>query len=133
MTNDESTQIEDLLAAWYDWQRGYFPSLGAGRIDPSCRGFAENERHLDVGDLADAAERRRLKKQSEQIDLCVDALTWQQRASIQTHFKNRTCDASVWSNPRITLEEMHALYQEAKAQLLPAFSKRGLIRMLIAN
>ncbi|WP_260437217.1 hypothetical protein [Burkholderia sp. Bp9012] len=42
MTIDESNQIEELLGEWYDWQAGYVPSLGYGRIDPSCRGFSED-------------------------------------------------------------------------------------------
>ncbi|WP_438391096.1 hypothetical protein [Caballeronia sp. DA-9] len=133
MTRDESEQIEILLTDWYQWQAGYFPALGGGRVDPSCRNFAESDRHSDIEDRTDAAERRLKKKQAEQVDLCVDALIWQQRASIQTHMKNKLAGVEVWSNPRITFEEMHELYQDAKQALLPALRRRGMIKSVVVG
>jgi hypothetical protein len=127
MTQDQSEQIEMLLGDWYAWQAGYFPALGGARVDPSCRNFAEDDRHLDIDERTEAARRRLMKKQAEQVDLCVDALGWQHRASIQTHMRNKTTGFDVWINPRFTREEMHALYQQAKGLLLPQLSKRGLI------
>jgi hypothetical protein len=128
MTLDESNQIEELLSGWYAWQASYTPNLGAGRVDPSCRGFAEKDRYMDIDERTEAADRRAHAKQAEQIELCVDALPWQQRAAIQTHMRNKVSGVQVWSNARLDVEQMHVLYQEAKFSLLPALRRRGLIK-----
>ncbi|WP_175904171.1 hypothetical protein [Burkholderia seminalis] len=134
MTIDESNQIEELLREWYDWQAGYAPSLGYGRVDPSCRGFSEDERTLTVDERSEEADRKAAKKRAEQVDLCVDALTWQERSAIQRHMAkwigemNRECGARVWSDPRISeLSEAHANYQGAKEALYPHLKRRGLL------
>ncbi|RQR68978.1 hypothetical protein DIE11_34170 [Burkholderia sp. Bp9012] len=136
MTIDESNQIEELLGEWYDWQAGYVPSLGYGRIDPSCRGFSEDERTVTSDERAEEADRKAAKKRAEQVDVCVDALTWQERAAIQRHMKakrigamNEACRAKVWSNPRgLDLSDAHASYQAAKVALYPRVRARGLLR-----
>ncbi|WP_321849705.1 hypothetical protein [Burkholderia diffusa] len=135
MTIDESNQIEELLREWYDWQAGYAPSLGYGRVDPSCRGFSESERVLTAEERSEEADRKAAKKRAEQVDVCVDALTWQERAAIQRHMAkwiegmNRECGARVWSDPRISdLSTAHANYQRAKEALYPRVKARGLLR-----
>ncbi|KKL34421.1 hypothetical protein WR30_26055 [Burkholderia contaminans FFH2055] len=135
MTIDESNQIEELLGEWYEWQAGYVPSLGYGRVDPSCRGFSEDEGTLSADERSKEADRRAVKKRAEQLDVCVDALTWQERAAIQRHMKakqigamNEACGAPVWSNPRgLDLLDAHASYQAAKAALYPRVKARGLL------
>ncbi|MBM2769908.1 hypothetical protein [Burkholderia anthina] len=139
MTLDESNQIEELLGEWYDWQAGYVPSLGYGRVDPSCRGFSEDERTVTADERSEEADRKAAKKRAEQVDVCVDALAWQERAAIQRHMKtkrigamNRECGANVWSNPRaFNLSEAHANYQDAKAALYPRLMARGLLRQAV--
>jgi hypothetical protein len=128
MSDDESTQIEEILSAWYEWQSGYTVNLGAGRVDPACRNFDESDRYATIEERTHEAERKAQRKQAEIVDLCVDMLTWQQRASIQTHMKNKFCGVEVWSNMRLTLEEVHVLYQSAKETLLPSLRKRGMIK-----
>jgi hypothetical protein len=146
MTPDESNQIEELLTVWYEWQVGYFPDLGAGRVDPTCRGFAEKDRYSTIDERTDASERKAKKKAAEQVDLCVDALPWQQRAQIQIHMQwkihpqraaareeqlNAECGACVWHVPRkVDIAGNHVIYQEAKFMLLPALRKRGMIRSI---
>lgn len=135
MTIDESNQIEELLGEWYDWQAGYVPSLGYGRVDPSCRGFSEDERILTADERSEEAGRKAAKKRAEQVDVCVDALTWQERAAIQRHMKakqigamNEACGAKVWSNPRgPNLSDAHASYQATKEALYPRVKARGLL------
>ncbi|VWB16080.1 hypothetical protein BLA14095_00464 [Burkholderia lata] len=135
MTVDESNQIEELLDEWYDWQAGYVPSLGYGRVDPSCRGFSESERAATADERAEEADRKAAKKRAEQIDVCIDALTWQERAAIQRHMKakriktmNEVCGAGVWRDPRsFDLRNPHELYQQAKHRLYPLMSRRGLL------
>lgn len=128
MTLDESLQIEEILSAWYEWQSGYSVNLGAGRVDPACRNFDESDRYATIEERTQEAERKSQRKQAELVDLCVDTLTWQQRAAIQTHMKNKFCGVVVWSNMRLTLEEVHVLYQTAKESLLPLLGKRGMIK-----
>ncbi|WP_232448293.1 hypothetical protein [Burkholderia ubonensis] len=135
MTIDESNQIEELLGEWYDWQAGYAPGLGYGRVDPTCRGFSESDRAVTADERAEEADRKAAKRRAEQVDLCVDALTWQERAAIQRHMKgtavramNAACGAKVWSDPRkFDLSEAHAGYQSAKAALYPHLKRRGLL------
>lgn len=132
MTIDESNQIEELLDEWYVWQA---PSLGYGRVDPSCRGFSEDERTLTADERSEEADRKSAKKRAEQVDVCVDALTWQERAAVQRHMKakrigavNEACGATVWSNPRgFDLTDTHARYQAAKLALYPRVKTRNLL------
>ncbi|MBY4692759.1 hypothetical protein K6W21_01480 [Burkholderia latens] len=135
MTIDESNQIEELLDEWYAWQAGYVPSLGYGRVDPACRGFSEDERTITADERAEEADRKAAKKRAEQVDVCVDALIWQERAAIQRHMKakrissmNEVSGASVWSDPRAFLDQnAHVLYQQAKTTLYAMFHRRGVI------
>jgi hypothetical protein len=136
MTIDESNQIEELLGEWYHWQAGYVPSLGYGRIDPSCRGFSEDERTLTADERSEETDRKAAKKRAEQVDVCIDALTWQERAAIQRHMKakrissmNEACGAKVWSNPRkFDVADVHASYQAAKEALYARVKARGLLK-----
>lgn len=135
MTVDESNQIEELLDEWYDWQAGYVPSLGYGRIDPSCRGFSESERAPTADERAEEADRKAARKRAEQVDVCVDALPWQERAAIQRHMKvktvaamNRACAASVWHDERIHRPpRTHELYQQAKRTICMLLRRRGML------
>ncbi|UEP49637.1 hypothetical protein LMA00_07775 [Burkholderia ambifaria] len=135
MTVDESNQIEELLGEWYAWQAGYTPGLGYGRVDPTCRGFSESDRAVTADERAEEADRKAAKRRAEQVDLCVDALTWQERAAIQRHMKakaigamNGACGAKVWSDPRkVDLSTAHAHYQSAKEALYPRLKLRGLL------
>ncbi|MBH9725129.1 hypothetical protein JAO10_32890 [Burkholderia contaminans] len=137
MTVDESNQIEELLGEWYAWQAGYTPGLGYGRVDPTCRGFSESDRMVTANERAEEADRKAVKRRAEQVDLCVDALTWQERAAIQRHMKvtqiaamNGACGAQVWSDPRkLDLLEVHANYQSAKETLYPHLKRRNLLAM----
>ncbi|MET3632989.1 hypothetical protein E2P84_19665 [Burkholderia cepacia] len=136
MTIDESNQIEELLDEWYAWQAGYTPGLGYGRVDPTCRGFSESDRAVTATERAEEADRKATKRRAEQVDVCVDALTWQERSAIQRHMKakrigamSEACGANVWSNPRgLDLSDAHASYQAAKAALYPSVKARGLLK-----
>lgn len=138
MTIDESNQIEELLDEWYAWQAGYTPRLGYGRVDPTCRGFSESDRAVSADERAEEADRKAAKRRAEQIDLCVDALPWQERAAIQRHMKaktvaamNRACAASVWHDARAYgQQDMHGLYQQAKRSICMILRRRGMLSAL---
>lgn len=129
MTLDESAQIEDLLIAWHRWQDAYSPALGVPRCDPTCRGYQTGNQWLTSKEKAELADQKIWKANSEIVDVCVDSLTWQHRAAIQTSLKNKRLGFSVWSNTRISQEESHDLYQEAKTILFPKLVERGLVKL----
>lgn len=112
------------------------PGLGYGRVDPTCRGFSESDRAVMVDERAEEADRKVAKQRAEQVDLCVDALTWQERAAIQRRMKmkqvrrmNSACKADVWSSARIDdgLHE-HVIYQSAKQSLHTYLVRKDLIK-----
>jgi hypothetical protein len=45
---------------------------------------------------------------------------------------NKRAGYSVFSNPRLSAEQSHEFYQEAKGLLFPKFIARGLIKMELA-
>ena len=69
-------------------------------------------------------------QQSEQVQLCVDELTIEQRAAISTSMRNKASDASVWRSVRVG--DQHEMYQAAKRDLIPMLAARHLIRMEMA-
>ncbi|WP_240806363.1 hypothetical protein [Achromobacter dolens] len=123
MTREESEQIEALVMVWFRWTRAYRPNLGVGRVSIYARGMRES-----VETDADEIDQRLAATQAEQVDVCIDSLRWQLRAAIGIHAGNKAAGACVFSNPRLTPEQQHAAYQEAKAELMPLLRKRGLIR-----
>ncbi|MFY2060167.1 hypothetical protein ACOTCB_23235 [Achromobacter xylosoxidans] len=124
MTREESEQIEALVMVWYRWTRAYRPNLGVGNVSVYARGVSESVTTVDPDEVDEVLDARR----AEQVEVCIDALRWQLRAAIGLHAGNKAAGAQVFSNPRLTAEQQHAAYQEAKAELLPALRKRGLIR-----
>ena len=130
MTFDESTQVEELLIAWHRWQASYRPALGAPRCDPACREYRSSDTRMTDQERSEQADAKIWKANSETVEACVDALpSWQHRASIQTSLRNKAAGYSVFSNPRLTPEESHRLYQESKELLFPRFVVRGLIKI----
>jgi hypothetical protein len=82
---------------------------------------------------SEAVDAKLFKRNGETVDACVDALpTWQHRASIQMSMANKRAGYSVFSNPRLSAEESHHYYQDAKQLLLPKFTARGLIKVMEA-
>ena len=126
MTQDQSEQIEELLREWHHWQDGYRPALGGPRCDPTCRDYRSGDRFLTAREKAEIADEKMRKMRSEQVDVCVDALTWQQRAAIHTSMRNKQCGHSVWSTGEAG--DRHEIYQQAKEALLPMLMKRQLIK-----
>ncbi|WP_246302210.1 hypothetical protein [Achromobacter anxifer] len=124
MTREESDEVESLVMGWYRWTAGYRPNLGVGRVSIYARGISEAGAHVSADEVDEKLEAAR----GEQVEVCIDALRWQLRAAIGIHAANKRAGAQVFSNPRLTPEQQHAAYQEAKALLLPALRKRGLIR-----
>lgn len=124
LDQDTSEQIESLLVIWFQHEDRYRPALGAPRVSPSCRGYDAGEIH-DDGDDRDALLARLT---AESVEACVDGLALIHRVAIQNAMRNKTAGAAVFRHPMLgTPEQAHALYQEAKMQLLPIFKRKGLM------
>lgn len=123
MTREESDQVEALIMEWYHWSRGYRPKLGVGRVSAFARGMMPDDAYVDDEDI----DARLTAARGEQTELCIDELPWQQRSAIGVHAGNKAAGARVFSNPRLTPEQQHTAYQEAKAALLPALRRRSLV------
>lgn len=130
MTQDESIQVENLLLAWHRWQSSYKPALGHSRCDPMFRECEIPSTSETAKDRSDKVDDKIWKRNSETVEACVDSLTWQQRAAIQTEMLNKRSGAKVFSNPRFAPAEIHYLYQSAKEDLFPRFVTRGLIKIV---
>jgi len=122
MTQDESEQIERLLAVWYDYENAYRPALGAPRVSVSCRDHEAGEVHDTGADRDDKLDRLT----AEAVGSAIDELPYMQRAVIGVHCRNIRAPVAVHRNPRI--EDQHAAYQGAKEALLPKLRRKGLVK-----
>jgi hypothetical protein len=132
MTRDESLEVEELLMTWYHWCQSHREFLGASRVAPGFSHMESNETY-DDGEETDAKIDR---FNAEQVNLCFDILPVSQKAAIGVHTANKAAGADVFRNPRMTAAESHAIYQQAKEDLLPLLRKRGIIKSaqkLVAN
>jgi hypothetical protein len=119
MNNDTSDMIEGLLTDWYHWARAGREFLNFRRDSPMFRGcIPDSPPDAEDVDLLIAA------KTSEQVDLCMNELPIMHRAAVGVHIANAAAGAEVFRNPRLTREQQHALYQEAKVRLLPLLEER---------
>lgn len=127
MTREQSEQIEELLLTWYRWQIRQSHAETLAHFyrpeDRTCRGY---ETPSNADDDAEAAYQWADDQQSEQVQLCVDALTPEQRAAISTSMRNKEIGRQVWSSGRAG--DQHTNYQTAKERLLPMLMARHLIR-----
>ncbi|MDP9652001.1 hypothetical protein [Paraburkholderia caledonica] len=131
MTQDQSEQVEELLLAWHRWQSAYSEKLGVPRCSPTCREYEIPTKHQTDQERSEAVDAKLFKRNGETVDACVDALPrWEHRAAIQTSMTNKRAGYSVFSNPRLSPEQSHEFYQEAKSLLLPKFEARGLIKAM---
>lgn len=128
MTPDQSQQIEGLLMTWYRWQIRQSHAVQLAHFyrpeDRTCRGY---ETPMNDEELDEQADEWVENQMSEQVQLCVDRLTIEQRAAVSVSMRNKECGASVWSNGRAGAQ--HATYQAAKEALLPMLISKHLIKI----
>jgi hypothetical protein len=127
MTRDESEQIEELLLTWYRWAKPYTPVRGAPRVSPYGRNTSPDAGN--VHDDQDEVDARIAAAEAETVDACLNDLTWESRAAVGIHVANKAAGAQVYRNARMTVEESHQAYQQAKVDLLPLLHRRGMMRM----
>ncbi|WP_321913560.1 hypothetical protein [Paraburkholderia sp. J11-2] len=131
MTQDELQQMEDLLIAWHRYQDCFSPQLGMPRCSPTCREYEIPTASLDARERAEITDVKIWKRNSEQVEVCVDALHWKERAVLQTVLRNKRLGADIFRSPRFAPAEAHYLYESAKDALLPKFVARGLIKIVV--
>lgn len=124
MTQNESAQMEELLQIWWRHNRAYRPALDAPPACPFTREAKSDDTYTD-GDEIDS---RIAAEQAEQMEAEIDLLPFMHRAALGVTVGNKVLGNTIFKNPRISREEQHQMYQEAKEQLLMPFVRRGLMQ-----
>lgn len=124
MTKDESEQLEELLMTWYHWAKAHREHLGHSRVAPGFQGVSDLDGYGDDDDT-DAKLNRYV---AEQVDVCLSTLPVDLRAAVGISLRNKDVPNKVFRNPRCTLDEQQARYQEAKQRLLPMLRRRDLLK-----
>lgn len=131
MTQDQSDEVELLLRTWFEWQCRQSVAMHAKMYyraeDMTCRQY---ETPQSSSDDDEEAYQWADDRQSEQVQLCVDELTIEQRAALSTSLRNKASGVTVWKSARVG--DQHAVYQSAKERLFPLLRARHLIAMLEA-
>lgn len=131
MTQDQSDEVEHLLCTWFAWQCRQSVAMHAKMYyrpeDMTCRQY---ETPQSAQDDDEDAYQWADDRQSEQVQLCVDELSAEQRAAISTNMRIKESGAQVWRSSRVA--DQHAIYQVAKENLFPMLRARHLIQMLEA-
>lgn len=132
MDQNHSEQIEELLSVWYRWQirQSHRETLSHfyRPEDHTCRGY---ETPSNADDDAEASYQWADDQQSEQVQLCIDQLSFEQRAAISNNLRNKEAGYSVWKSGWDTAE-WHYVYQAAKERILPMLVARHLIKEVTA-
>ena len=128
MTEDQSTQIEELLMLWYEHTLSYRPRLGAPGVSAYAKDYRTSETKRSDSDLRDDADDKLDKIKADSVEACVDSLPVLQKSAVEMHCRAKHSGASVIRNPRLTLEQHHEYYLAAKVALLPMFKRRELVR-----
>ncbi|WP_186216087.1 hypothetical protein [Burkholderia gladioli] len=128
MNENESEQIESLLRVWYRWQIRQSHAVQLAHYyrpeDRTCRGY---DTPMSDEELDERAGEWVEDQISEQVQLCVDRLSAEQRAAVSVSMRNKECGANVWSNARAG--DQHATYQAAKSAMLPMLIAKFLIKI----
>lgn len=124
MTEDQSAQFEELLQVWYAWTLRYRPALGAPRASIYARASDSSDVFAD----ADEIDERIAAEQARQVDACIDTLSGLHKSVVGIHAANRYAGNIVIRNPRLTAEETHGLYQQAKKIVFAQLVNRGLVK-----
>lgn len=124
MTEDQSAQVEDLLQVWYAWTMRYRPALGAPRASIYARGSESSDVYAD----ADEIDARIEAEQARQVDACIDTLSPLHKSVVGIHAANTYAGQVVFRNPRLTVEQLHALYRDANRLLFSLLINRGLLK-----
>jgi len=123
----ENDPAEGLIMTWYRWTQSHREFLGYPNVSPTFRVAKSGITHDEIIDREDR-DARIARLQAEQVDACIDALpTWQMRSAVGLHAANKAAGSQIYRNPRMSTQQLHQAYQEAKTLLIPMFVMRGLM------
>lgn len=127
--SSQADPAEDLIMTWYRYTLACKPHLGHSNASPMFKDAKPGlTRDIDGQAERDERELRIARMQAQQVDVCIDSLpTWQMRAAVDIHAGNRHAGNRLMRNARLTPEQLHEAYQDAKALLIPMFIRRGLM------
>ncbi len=108
MSRQKSRFAALVAQAWNEANREASDAHGTARGAAHCR--------------ADAVE-------AQAVEACVDQLDWRARAAIGMHLSEKAAGARVIRNPRLSVEEAHQAYQQAKLDLAPLLRQRGMLKI----
>lgn len=122
----QADAAEELIMTWYRYTLACRPHLGHSNASPMFKDAKPTRGRTE--ETLDERDMRIATSQARQVDVCIDALpTWQMRAAVDIHAGNRHAGNRLMRNARMTPEQLHEAYQEAKALLIPMFIRRGLM------
>ncbi len=107
-----SDELDAVLINWFVWSLGYPLKTGY----PPCAPY--HHQHEQV--CAD-------EKEAEIVDFEINQLTPEKRGVLSICTRNKYNEAAVFRSNRYSREEMHAIYLEAKAEILERLIIRGVI------
>lgn len=126
MMRDETDNIlDDLLARWHLWARGFSLSPLPG-ADPMFRNVKsgrawETQYEINEQQINDST--------MEAIDFEVGEMPEPQRSAIHAHARNLASKHAVWSSPRLPSDPMEraVLVTEARTSLIKRLFRAGII------
>src|SRR5690606_24638229 len=113
----------DYLLIWYEWTRKYFPSLDPTKVSIYAKQAVSSDVYADGED----AEEQWKRSIAEVVEACVNDLAPLQRSAVDIHCCAKVTGASVLRNTRMTIEDHHRQYQEAKKAIFDMPRMRDLL------
>jgi hypothetical protein len=100
MKDDSNEILNDLLASWHRWARGYSFAAGVGS-SPMFRECRSNHRQwASLDEVADED-----KSQCEAVDAVIMSLCDVYRTALQIQARNLCTGRSVWTSARLPADE----------------------------
>lgn len=117
--------LEDLLTTWYHWTAAHRPHLGGGRCSPMFRDARPAAGNVHDDDDVVSTRLRAFKARA--MDHLIDKLPrWEHRVAVELHVANRI-GPRVWSNARLTPEQLAEFWEEARDRLIAGCVDAGLL------
>lgn len=124
MQSDLDSLLNDLLASWHRWARGYQHVGGIG-TSPMFHGMKPSKTRDDDDAVDGAIDNSRM----EAIDCQVMQMEPVHRTILQLQARNLVAGVSVWSSPRLPVDPMEraVILMEARNRLLRRLIGYGII------
>ena len=102
MRDDSKAILDDVLARWHQWARGYSP-LAVVQVDPAFRGEISRSGWDSQDDINDAEINGKIM---EAVDFQVSEMTEPHRSAIYENARNCVTGHSVWKSPRLPVDPL---------------------------